>query len=230
MHDCRTTESRLVDLVFDELEASESLRLLAEVEACSSCLSEYRSMTDALLVFDRSIEESLPGETYWAEHQARRRESLAEIAPRAAVPGPGRYPLWKRIFAASLPVPVPIAAALVLALLISSVLALRPARKEIITQQQPPVVQHAPPQIIEVPVVQEKVVTRIVYVEKKEREKNGVERKAAPAGRTETTLTARQSDKESVQGGFFTHANLTDFQPADEMRIRVIKRSNPDEN
>ncbi|HKQ52525.1 MAG TPA: hypothetical protein VJT74_09160 [Pyrinomonadaceae bacterium] len=33
-------------------------------------------------------------------------------------------------------------------------------------------------------------------------------------------------EKESVQGGLFTRANLTDFQPANDLKIRVIKRSN----
>ena len=48
MHDCRTLEKKLVDLVFDELNADEKLRLLAEVETCADCQSEYRSMTCSL--------------------------------------------------------------------------------------------------------------------------------------------------------------------------------------
>jgi anti-sigma factor RsiW len=228
MHDCRTMESRLVDLVFGELEIDETSRLMAEMETCAGCLSEYRSMTGTLLVFDEAVEASTPVESYWPEHQAMRRERLEQIAPRANVLK--REPLWKRIFTAKLPVPVPIAAALVLALLASSVLALRPSTKEVTTAVQPPVVRQALPQVIEVPVVQEKVITRIVYVEKKERERNEARRPNPTVQRDNPTLTARRAEEESVQGGLFTHANLTDFQPADEMRIRVIRRSNPDEN
>jgi hypothetical protein len=232
MHDCRTMESRLVDLVFGELGAEDKLRLLAEVEACADCLDEYRSMTGTLLVFDQAIEASLPDESYWPEHQSLRDKHLEEITPRALIQ-PTRAPLWKRFFVARLPVPVPVAVALLLALLGSSVLALRPSQKETITTvRQPPVVTPAPPppQIIEVPVIREKVVTRIVYVEKKEREKNETGRKTTTARVSEPTLTARQTEAASVQGGFFTRANLTDFQPTDEMKIRVIKRSNSDEN
>lgn len=228
MHDCRTMESRLIDLVFGELEAEERLHLLAEVEACEGCLSEYRSMNGTLLVFDEAVEASTPDESYWPRHQAMRRERLEQIAPR--VVAPEREPFWKRIFAARLPVPVPVAVAITLALLVSSVLALRPSTKETTTVVQPPVVRQAPPEIIEVPVVQEKVVTRIVYVEKKEREKTEAQRSSPNVQRNDSTLTARRAETESVQGGLFTHANLTDFQPADEMKIRVIKRNNPDEN
>jgi hypothetical protein len=229
MHDCRTMESRLVDLVFGELERDETSRLMAEMETCAGCLSEYRSMTGTLLVFDAAVEASTPDESYWHEHQVMRRERLEEIALRANVMK--HEPLWKRIFTAKLPVPVPVAAALILALLVSSVLALRPSTKEAtMTTVQPPLVRQAPPQVIEVPVVQEKVVTRIVYIEKNERERNEARRPNPTVQRNNPTLTARRSEEESAQGGLFTHANLTDFQPADEMKIRVIKRSNPDEN
>jgi hypothetical protein len=228
MHDCRTMESRLVDLVFGELEANEKLHLMAEVEACADCLDEYCSLTGTLLVLDRAVEASTPDESYWPLHQAMRRERLEEIAPRVIVPE--REPLWKRIFAARLHVPVPVAAAITLALLVSSVLALRPSTKEAQAAAQPLIVRQAPPQMIEVPVIQEKIVTRTVYVEKKEREKTEARRTPSTTQRNNPTLTARRAEAESVQGGFFTHANLTDFQPADEMRIRVIKRNNPDEN
>ncbi len=228
MHDCHTMENRLVDLVFGELEAGEKLHLMAEVEACADCLDEYCSMTGALLIFDRAVEASTPDESYWPRHRAMRRERLEQIAPR--VIAPGREPLWKRIFAARLHVPVPVAAALVLALMVSSVLALRPSTKEAQAAAQPLVVKQAPPEVIEVPIIQERVVTRTVYVEKKERAKTEARRPSSNTQSNNPSLTARRAEAESVQGGFFTHANLTDFQPADEMRIRVIKRNNPDEN
>jgi hypothetical protein len=234
MHDCRTMESKLVDLVFGELDAEETSRLLAEVEACDGCLDEYCSMTGALLVFDKAVEASTPDESYWPRHQAMLHQRLEQITPRPS--RPGRDPLWKRIFAARLPVPVPIAAALVIALLVSSALALRQSAKEATKETttaaaQPPVERQSPPEVIEVPVYREKVVTRVVYVEKKARGKAEAGRKAPTTQRNDdATLTARRAEAESVQGGFFTHANLTDFQPADDMKIRVIKRSNPDED
>jgi hypothetical protein len=228
MHDCRTMQNRLVDLIFDELQADEKLRLLAEVETCAGCLGEYRSMTGTLLVFDQAAEVSLPDESYWPEHRAARRERLEEVLPARAY-APQRDSLWKRIFAARLPVPVPVAAVITLALLASSVLALRSSKAVVAAPTQPQIATNAaptaPPTVIEVPVVRERVVTRTVYVVKKEREKN----EASQAQPSETALTATNAGRESGQGGLFTRANLTDFQPPDELKIRIVKRSN-DEN
>jgi hypothetical protein len=220
-------QNRLVDLIFDELQADEKLRLLAEVETCAVCLGEYRSMTGTLLVFDNAAEAALPDESYWPEHRAALSERLEEIAPGRAH-APQRDPLWKRIFAARLPVPVPVAAAITLALLASSVLALRPSTRDVAAPTQPPtatMAAAATPTIIEVPVIRERVVTRTVYVVKKLREKM----EASPALPSETALTANNAGRESGQGGLFTRANLTDFQPPDELKIRIVKRNN-DEN
>jgi hypothetical protein len=57
---------------------------------------------------------------------------------------------------------------------------------------------------------------------KKVREKN----EALPAQPDGTALTANNAGKVSGEGGLFTRANLTDFQPPDELRIRIVKRNN----
>lgn len=222
MHDCRTTEGRLVDLIFDELGADERRRLLAELDACAGCLEEYRSIAGTLSAFDEAGETALPGESYWHNYHA----ALGlRLRPAAASVTEGRAPFWRRAFAARLTLPAPAAAVIALALLVSSVMALRPrttaapspaARPQAAAATQPTQVQPAPP------VVVEKVVTRVVYVERRRRGKR-------EARRDEPALAAGR-EKESVQGGLFTRANLTDFQPANELKIRVIKRSNSDEN
>ena len=226
MHDCRTIERKLIDLIFDEVNANEKLRLLAEMETCDSCLTEYRSMASALVVFDEAVEASLPAEAYWAEHHAGLRQRIDRVASYAA---PRRAPFWKRIMVARLPIPAPAAAVIVIALLISSALALRP-RGGATTTAQPSIVTALPPQVVEVPVYREKIITRTVYVEKKPRGKNEPRPQTPIIQRKEATLTARHDEEEGGQGGFFTRANLRDFQPADEMRIRIIKRSDSDEN
>jgi hypothetical protein len=241
MHDCRKINSKIVDLVFGETEAGEKSSLLAELENCAACLDEYRSMTSALLVFDEAAEASLPDESYWPAHRAALNRSieLAEPFAAAATIRPARAPFWKRVFSASLPVPVPVAGLVAVALLVSSVLALRPSNgkaamvpRPAVTTTEAAVAAPAPPKIIEVPVYRERVITRTVYVEKKVREKREARPSAAPNNRGggEGSLTARKLDAESVEGGFFTRANLTDYQPADDMKIRVIRRSNTDEN
>jgi hypothetical protein len=236
MHDCRRINSRLVDLVFDEIETAEKIRLLAEVERCNACLNEYRSMTGALLIFDEAVEATAPGESYWPAHRAARHRRLEPVvASMTAATTTRPAPLWKRIFTMRLRVPVPVAAAIALALLISSTLALRPSTKAAAPETQPLVTTTttttaASPKVIEVPVFRERVITRTVYIEKRGRERKEAQPMAPTNRRGDESLTARNGEAESVQGGFFTRANLTDFQPAGEMTIRVIKRSNTDEN
>lgn len=226
MHDCRTMESRLVDLVFDELDARETSRLTAELESCSNCLSEYRSMTGTLGVFDNAVEASQPGEAFWLAQRATLINRLEESAPRAT---PRRAEsFWKRLLTARLPVPVPVAALILVGLMVSSVLALRPRASAPMTAT--PIAINAPPEVIEVPVFQERVVTRTVYVIRKVREKAEPSRQAPATEPSAAALASNQSEAESVKGSFFTHANLTDFQPLNELTIRVIKRSNSNED
>jgi hypothetical protein len=140
-----------------------------------------------------------------------------------------RDPLWKRIFTARLPVPVPVAALIALVLLVSSALALRSSPREVLRETQPAIVTAASsPKVIEVPVFRERLVTRTVYVEKKEREKvEATGRRPAPALKREATaLKALNTENESGEGGIFTRANLTGFQPPDALVIRIVKRSN----
>jgi len=76
MHDCVKTRELLVDLVFDELGPEASRRALLELEGCLDCLSQYRSMTEALRVFDQVTETAMPDESYWPGYEARLRERL----------------------------------------------------------------------------------------------------------------------------------------------------------
>jgi hypothetical protein len=230
MHDCRKLENRMVDLVFGELRLDEKRFLLVEIENCADCLDEYRSMMQTLSLFDQSVEASMPVESYWPQHHAalyRRLESFAQPTKSK------RDTLWKRLLMAKLPLPVPVAAALALVLLASSFLALRSlTASETPIAQQSLSVSTATPRIVEVPVISEKIVTRTVYVDKTGREINNARRQAPtplPA-RDESALTASNSDKARRQDKLFTRVNLTDFQPPDELKIRIIKRRNSDEN
>jgi len=226
MHDCRKLENSLVDLVFDELETDEKQYLLAEIESCVGCLREYRTMTETLLVFDQSVEASSPDESFWPQHHAALRQRLETDALPAKTK---RTSLWKRLLTAKLPVPVPVAAVIAIMLLTSSVIALRQSKVEVIPAAPQALSATTTPEIIEVPVIREKIVTRTVYVEKSARQNNRMLPQATVAPRDEYSLTARNSLRESGQGNLFTHVNLTDFQPPDEIKIRIIKRGNTDE-
>ena len=152
-----------------------------------------------------------------------------------------RAPLWRRALNAQVRVPLPVAACLGLLLLGSFyVMGTRATEAE----RQPAVqsnVQTTPVRVVEVPVVQERVVKQIVYVEKKERgTANVVSTRTA-----ETEETARRDDKnergaETAEGqepargrdahaGYFTRVDMNDFQPAGEVKFRIVSRGGTDE-
>lgn len=153
-------------------------------------------------------------------------------------------PLWRRAFAAHVRVPLPVAACAVLALVLSPLaFGARPWRKS-----APPSVsasESAPAErvrVVEVPVIQERVVTRTVYVEKKERGRGrGVSSQSDASARPETPEAAsaqppeaRAPDEQTpapadASAGYFSRVNMEDFQPADEVKIRVVKRGSVDE-
>jgi len=71
----------LVDLVFDELGSEARRRALLEFEGCPDCLAQYRSMTEALRVFDQVTETAMPDENYWPGYETRLRERLRHERP-----------------------------------------------------------------------------------------------------------------------------------------------------
>ncbi|HEX8119394.1 MAG TPA: hypothetical protein VF521_19100 [Pyrinomonadaceae bacterium] len=153
-----------------------------------------------------------------------------------------RPPLWRRAMGAQVRVPLPVAACLGVMLLGSLyVLGTRATTARV---EAPPVQTEAAAQavrVVEVPVVRERVVTRTVYVEKKGRD----EGQAAPLRQSEREELARQGNKneraveapqgrEPAQGqeahaGYFTRVDMKDFQPTNEVKLRIVSRGGTDE-
>ena len=157
-----------------------------------------------------------------------------------------RAPLWRRALRAELRVPLPVAACALVALLSLLAFAARsPSRTQQSKAVAPETVNALAAQtsdatgaqasdafaatnvkVVEVPVVRERVVTRVVYVEKKER--SGARPDAALAAERER----RVRDGEQASGAassYFTRVDMEDFQPADEMKIRIVRKGKGDE-
>jgi hypothetical protein len=81
MHDCVKTRELLVDLVFDELDPEARRRALLELEGCPDCVAQYRSMTEALRLYDQVTETAMPEESYWPGYETRLREGLRSARP-----------------------------------------------------------------------------------------------------------------------------------------------------
>jgi hypothetical protein len=96
------------------------------------------------------------------------------------------------------------------------------ARAQTITATSPPVVV-SEPKIVEVPFIQEKVITRVVYIEKKTRRSaRGMDQSAAPGGNS----SVARAGSNTVIG---TALNLTGFKPTDEVKLTIIKGTDKDQ-
>ena len=216
MHDCRKVKDQLSDLLFNEMNVEQQRRLIAEIETCPVCEAEYSSLAETLFIFDQTAQATQPDETYWMNYEATLRQRLAQADERRT----DRVPFWKRALTASVRVPVPVAAALVIMLLGSSWLAGRDwHRSSNVATPSTEIAERI--RTVEVPVVQEKIVTRTVYIEKKRRREIEVREQSPSAGSGATSnLTARALRQPA---GSLPRASLFGFQPAGEVKLRIIK-------
>jgi hypothetical protein len=113
MHDCNTLKDKIVDLLFECADGDERSRLLAEVAACKNCDSLYRSMSEALAVFDQVTRTAEPEEHYWIGYENRLQAQLTGHArPKQTL----FVPLFVKDMLAPLPIALRVAfACLVLA-------------------------------------------------------------------------------------------------------------------
>ena len=198
MHNCKTTRERLTELLLDGVDPR--VVLSKDLRACAECREEFGGLSDTLRVTTRLIETATPPESYWPGYHARLKERLrAAQQPRVA---PGQYDAEKRFWLtrflfSSIRVPVPVGIAAVLLVAVAFVFSIRVPAEPVIVQVP-----------VEVPVVQERTVERIVY-----REKQSTKSKRTP-------VTARPDS---------TLATLQGFTPAEEVKLTVIKGGSANE-
>ena len=152
-----------------------------------------------------------------AEGAGSRERLLAAYRERVARP-----PLWSRLLTSSVRVPLPVAACAALAFALAAyALVARGMQAEpaaaATTNTPPPVVK-----IVEVPVVQERVVERVVYVEKKERP-------AARPAKSQLASAPRPSARDGSDASYVTPVDMAVFQPAGDINFRVIRKGRTDD-
>ncbi|HLL13831.1 MAG TPA: hypothetical protein VK388_02015 [Pyrinomonadaceae bacterium] len=225
MHDCRQTRDSLIDVIFDEADPAARSRLLAEVERCEACAAEYRSFTATLDACEEASASLAPAESYWPRYHA----ALTRRLRGASGDGrPSRAPVWKRLLKTSIRVPAPLAAAAALLLVAMSVFTLmlfvRPAPEPVVLAAPDTVQPEAAPQFkfIEVPVVEEKTVTRIIYLP---RRADGDEDARRSAARENLAGVGRRNASSAAPLANTTppRPNLSGFKPAGEVNLRIIK-------
>lgn len=200
----------------------------AHVSTCAPCRAASERLTALSAVLKRSTVPAPSPELDERVARAFRRQH-ARTPPAAP-----RW--WARLFAGSVSIPKPafaaavvaVAAALAGATMIGRITSRPGSEAAGLPAHQPAAHAAAPPRlvevtkIVEVPVVREKVVTRTVIVSRG-RDRVGKVRRQEPApARNERELAMSGSVSPN---GYFTVANLSDFQPAKEMKARVIKEA-----
>ena len=237
MHNCKFTRSNFNDLALGEIEPARARQLQAELNDCPACHEEYESLRSTLHVSNQALRSAVPGEEFWPGYRSRLHAKLL-ASPAQQVESAGdrvRRPaalttkslssqMWlalKTLATTSVRVPVP--AALALLLVFGVFFFVLRAREQVsVTPSNPVALVNT--RTVEVPVIQEKVVTRVVYVEKKGR------RSASGANQSDRTETPAGPNSVAVTGSNpATALSLVGFKPTNEVKLTVIKGSYKDE-
>jgi len=240
MHNCKTTRSSLTDLAMDEpaMDGVEPLlkkRLLAELNECPACQEEYAAIRNVLRASSQALRSTAPAEEFWSGYHARLVNRIENHSPAVGQPQLFWVSAWwreiRRVATASVRMPVPVAAAAVVLLLgvstfVSTFIAWQ-SRQGIATPVQTTSVIT---KIVEVPIfrerVHEKVVTRIVYVEKDRNRSRNVpgQVNVAQAANAATGLAQTAADASVAPA-----LSLVGFKPTDQVKLKVLKGSYRDE-
>lgn len=224
MHNCKVTRKSLTDLAMDEVEPLLKGQLLTELLDCPACQEEYAAIRNVLRLSTQGLRSTLPPEEFWSGYHAR---LVSRIENRSApVPQPRFVSRWwlgvRNLATASVRVPLPVAAAALMLLLAVSSFVVWSARRQVLTASVPST--SVITKTIEVPVIQEKVVTRVVYVEKyRNRTRNAPGRLDQPAN-APTGLAQANPDASGTPA-----ISLVGFKPTDQVKLKVVKGSYHDE-
>ena len=210
MHNCRETKEQITELVLDGVDQR------PDEAWCSECRAEFDALNTTLRITTRLREAAVPAEGYWVGYHDRLREKLSRAKAQRRKDETGSvFATLRLCLRTTVRVPVPLVIAVILAFAAVGLLGLRAARE---TTNPTPVVVHVP---VEVPVVQEKIITQVVYRERRSLPRNS---KQIINAKVETTFAKSQKPRsEDIP------ASLTGFKPAEEIKFTVIKGGSPNE-
>ena len=207
MHNCREAKERLTELALDEAVLPEDLG------RCDECRAEFEALNATLRATARLRETVAPPEDYWTGYHALLRERLfhAKAQRRKEDFSPSFAPLrlcvnlLVRSLKSSVRVPVPLGIAVIILFALFAI-------RQPAAPSQNSIVVHVP---VEVPVIQEKTVTQVVYRDRRRPSKHSKRTAITPAPES-TFARSLPSD-------------LNGFKPTDEVKLTVIKGGIPNE-
>ena len=206
MHNCKATTDRITELLLNRPNARPDDLLSKELLRCAECRNEFDALKETLRITTRVIEKSEPSKSYWNGYHARLKQQLNNATIHHFE---SRETTWfLRFFKSSIRMPVPAGLALLVLFAVGIGWATRVSQKQVVITETISV-----PVPFEVPVVQEKIVTRVLY---RDRVRNRNENSTANSVVAKTQNEARPPA-------------LIGFKPLDEVKLTVIKGGSPDE-
>jgi len=242
MHNCKETRELFTELLLDGIDFRSDQAISAELSRCSECRSEFETLSATLRMASRVSEVAMSAEDYWPAYHSKLRQRLVNAqsptTSRAQAqrhkeklgplfeplrPGAGNS-LFVRLLKTSVPVPLPLAVALVFIAALVIPFAIRAAQKDVQASNTTTIVRVPVevPVVQEKPVIQEKIVTRVVY-----RDRRSVVRatkRPTDVSRVESTFAKSQRSRTEVMP-----ASFAGFKPSDEIKLTVIKGGVPNE-
>jgi hypothetical protein len=225
MHNCKLTRSSLTDLAMDPML---SQQLLDELRECPACYEEYAAIRDVLRVSSQALRSTAPAEDFWPGYHARlvnRIENYSPSAPQAQLSWV--FAVWqgmRNVATMSLRVPVPLVATAVVLLLGVSTLLIWQTQRQIVVPPGPST--SVITKTLEVPVIKEKVVTRVVYVEKNRNRSRGVSDQLNGAQAPNAAIGLAQV---APDASVAPSLSLIGFKPTEQVKLKVMKGSYRDE-
>lgn len=226
MHNCKETRKLLIEQALDQIPSDQSQALLAELEHCPACREEFASLRSVLRVANQAMESARPAESFWSGYHARLRQSLerdSSPAPRALTETGAlvMLRLLQRLATASVRVPVPVAAVLIILFGMSIVFATYSRRQP--TTKLPTGAPTVVTKTVEVPVIQERTITRVVYRDRSRRTVSDIAR-LEKASRSAAKVANRTNEPVAN-----TPISLVGFKPTSDPKLTIIKGNYRDE-
>lgn len=208
MHNCKATRRRLAEIALNGTALKPDEHLANELRGCLECSEEFASVSQTLRLTSRFLQSAAPRSEFWPRYYERLRGRLkSESVHPIPTVNTKKFEL-RKLFTAAVPVPVPV---LMLLVLMFGVMLLMVGRQNASPTTTTTTVVRVP---VEVPVVQEKVVAKVVYRDRFRRKSNRQNDSAV-------ALKEEPHDANSV--------SLIGFKPLDEVRLTVIKGGDQDE-
>ena len=216
MHNCKRTRDALIDLAIGELNEAQARAIRSELQNCEACRAEQMAITGTLRVSGQALSAGHGSDEFWRSYHNRLQNRLKGMPVVENSPQANFWTGLKGFARSSVRIPLPAAFAAVLLLCVVSFTALSRGQ-----------VNHIPPapiaqvevQTVHVPVVHEKVVTQVIYRDRKRSKPLAID-----YGNLNTATATAKPVKDPA-----AKLNLVGFKPAAQVKMTIIKGNDQDE-